>query len=215
MKTTGHDQYCTCGAETVEDFYGPETMDDEMPPISNQAHFQDHTVIGLPTSFFAYNKTSILYQHNTIRCPFRLDCGPIKKIPPIDIGVKTRQMTTQTNLVQNNYTEEKKHKSPSSKTPPPITNNKSQKLLFKLQRKQKRVPPAPNLRKQLSLLFAYYHYVANYFCHNIFNTIIKCVTSTGTHKFTQGKYIVRTNRDFVSQIRFCRRHHRPERSRCH
>ena len=73
MKTTGHDQYCTCGAETVEDFYLPETMDDEMPPISNQAHFQDHTVIGLPTSFFAYNKISILYHHKTIQCPYILD----------------------------------------------------------------------------------------------------------------------------------------------
>ena len=72
--------YCTCGAKNVEESYGPETMDDEMPPISNQAHFQDHTVIGLPTSVFAYNKISILYHHKTIRCPYILDCGPIKKI---------------------------------------------------------------------------------------------------------------------------------------
>ena len=66
-----------------------------------------------------------------------MDCGPIKKIPPINIGVKNRQMTTQTNLVQNNYTEKKKHKSPSSKPPPPITNNKSQKTPIQTAEKTK------------------------------------------------------------------------------
>ena len=131
--------------------YLPETMDDEMPPISNQAHFQDHTIIGLPSSFFAYNETSILYQHKTSRCPFRLDCGPIKKIPLMDIGVKTRQMTTQNDLVQNNYTEEKeeekKHKSPFSKTPPPITKNESQKTPIQTTEKTKKGATSTNFKK--------------------------------------------------------------------
>ncbi len=143
--------YCTCGAKNVEESYGPETMDDEIPPISNQAHFQDHTIIGLPSSFFAYNETSILYQHKTIRCPFRLDCGPIKKIPLMDIGVKTRQMTTQNNLVQTNHTEEKeekeKHKSPVSKTPPPITENESQKTPIQTTEKTKKGATSTNFKK--------------------------------------------------------------------
>ena len=104
-----HSVYCSCGAETIDAQWAriSPLCDQEISPQSPPAQVHENIIQGLPNSFFADNKISISYMHETILCPYRIRFDHIKQIPPLTIGVKTRAMSYKDNLDQNKHTEVK------------------------------------------------------------------------------------------------------------
>ena len=124
-----HSVYCSCGAETIDAQWAriSPLCDQEISPQSPPAQVHENIIQGLPNSFFADNKISISYMHETILCPYRIRFDHIKQIPDQTSGVATRAMTNKDDLDKNNHTGVKTHKASSSDNPLPTPKKKSLK----------------------------------------------------------------------------------------
>ena len=96
--------YCSCDAIIITQ---------NAKPTSFPEHVKKNIAYGLPNTFFSQNKTSIYHMHRTIRCPYRINFGPIKEIPPLTNRVKTKSMSNKDNTQQDeNAPQEEIYNSP-------------------------------------------------------------------------------------------------------